>query len=243
MNLQNHRNYGLFVVLAAISMLAISGLSSVYADPNYNPGPNVQPGYSGPNGQSGYLGFNGQNGGNFQHHGRLHSGNFTQNMRFQHSGNFTRMGHFPPNGNFTHMGQFPPNGNFTRMGQFQHFGNYTQNMGYRHYGNFTSVNPPNPQNSSDTSQPSSAPIPSWVKTNAKFWSQGQLGDSDFVNGLQYLIQHGMIKVAKTTVNSTGSQQIPKWVHSSADLWISNQISDNDFLQSVQYLISSGIIHV
>ncbi|SHO45014.1 hypothetical protein NSIN_20509 [Nitrosotalea sinensis] len=53
----------------------------------------------------------------------------------------------------------------------------------------------------------------------------------------------MIKVAKTTVNSTGSQQIPKWVHSSADLWSSNQISDNDFLQSVQYLISSGIIHV
>ena len=37
-------------------------------------------------------------------------------------------------------------------------------------------------------------IPSWIKNNAKWWSEGSIGDSDFVKGIQYLIQIGVIKV-------------------------------------------------
>ena len=37
-------------------------------------------------------------------------------------------------------------------------------------------------------------IPSWIKNNAKWWAEGTIGDSDFVQGIQYLITQGIIKV-------------------------------------------------
>jgi hypothetical protein len=39
-----------------------------------------------------------------------------------------------------------------------------------------------------------AVIPSWIKNNAKWWSEGQLGDNQFVQGLQYMITNGIIKI-------------------------------------------------
>ncbi len=48
----------------------------------------------------------------------------------------------------------------------------------------------------------------WVKSNAKFWSEGQVGDS--VQGLQYLIQTGMIKVTATQLDwLTGNSKLGK----------------------------------
>ncbi len=37
-------------------------------------------------------------------------------------------------------------------------------------------------------------IPPWVKNNAKWWAEGQIGDDDFVKGIQYLIQENIIKI-------------------------------------------------
>ncbi len=37
-------------------------------------------------------------------------------------------------------------------------------------------------------------IPSWIKNNADWWSQGLIADDDFVNGIQYLVEQGIIKV-------------------------------------------------
>jgi len=37
-------------------------------------------------------------------------------------------------------------------------------------------------------------IPAWIKNNACWWSQGVITDGDFVNGLQYLIGQGIIRV-------------------------------------------------
>jgi len=41
---------------------------------------------------------------------------------------------------------------------------------------------------------SSNQIPDWVKNNAKWWADGTIGDSDFVQGIQYLITNGVIKI-------------------------------------------------
>jgi len=43
---------------------------------------------------------------------------------------------------------------------------------------------------------SSEGIPDWIKNNAKWWSDGQIGDSDFVTGIQFLIQNGIIAIDK-----------------------------------------------
>jgi len=37
-------------------------------------------------------------------------------------------------------------------------------------------------------------IPSWIKSNACWWSQDQISDQSFASGLEYLIENGIIRV-------------------------------------------------
>lgn len=37
-------------------------------------------------------------------------------------------------------------------------------------------------------------IPSWVKQNAKWWAEGTISDQDYIQGLQYLISKGILKI-------------------------------------------------
>jgi len=37
-------------------------------------------------------------------------------------------------------------------------------------------------------------VPEWVKNNAIWWSEGKIGDNDFVSGLQFLIKEGIIRI-------------------------------------------------
>lgn len=37
-------------------------------------------------------------------------------------------------------------------------------------------------------------IPSWIKNNAKWWAEGTISDNDYIQGLQYLISQGILKV-------------------------------------------------
>jgi hypothetical protein len=92
------------------------------------------------------------------------------------------------------------------------------------------------------SVPSNVHIPTWVKNNAKWWSNGTIDDQSFFTGIQYLIEKGIIVIPPT--NSTDqSQQIPPWIKNSAGWWADGQISDNDFVKGIQYLIGNGIIKV
>ena len=86
-------------------------------------------------------------------------------------------------------------------------------------------------------------IPSWIKNNAKWWSEGQMDDSQFEKGMQYLIQKGIMKVPKTTVSSAASHGIPSWVKKNAGWWASGQISDTEFVKGIQYMITNGMISI
>jgi len=44
-----------------------------------------------------------------------------------------------------------------------------------------------------TTSPSKS-VPDWVKLNARWWSHNLISDTDFLNGLQYLIEHRIIKI-------------------------------------------------
>jgi len=37
-------------------------------------------------------------------------------------------------------------------------------------------------------------VPDWIKNNASWWSDNLIGDIDFINGLQYLIEYKIIKI-------------------------------------------------
>jgi hypothetical protein len=46
--------------------------------------------------------------------------------------------------------------------------------------------------SSDHTLGENSKIPSWYKTNAMWWSEKKISDAEFVNGLQYLLNKGII---------------------------------------------------
>jgi hypothetical protein len=94
-----------------------------------------------------------------------------------------------------------------------------------------------------TPVPEEAAIPAWIKNNAKFWSEGQITDKDFVSGIQYLIKQGIIKIPKTDSAKATSSQIPDWVKNNAKFWSEGQITDKDFVNGIQFLVSQGIIKV
>ena len=97
-------------------------------------------------------------------------------------------------------------------------------------------------NQSNASPPDVS-IPSWIKNNAKLWSEGQINDSDFVKGIQFLIQQRILQIPSTPSSTNSSQSIPNWVKSDAGFWAQGQISDDVFIKGIQYLISNGMIKV
>lgn len=86
-------------------------------------------------------------------------------------------------------------------------------------------------------------IPQWIKNNAKWWSEDQISDSDFVKGMQYLIQQGIMKMPSTVSQNSTYQKIPLWVKNNAGWWANNAITDNDFLGGIQYLIKINVIKI
>ncbi|BDQ30055.1 hypothetical protein NZNM25_16310 [Nitrosopumilus zosterae] len=89
----------------------------------------------------------------------------------------------------------------------------------------------------------SAQIPDWIRNNAKWWSAGSITDADFVKGIQFLAQQGIIKVEQTTESSVMSQEIPQWIRNNAKWWSAGSITDADFVKGIQFLAQQGIIKV
>src|SRR5574340_947073 len=84
-------------------------------------------------------------------------------------------------------------------------------------------------------------IPNWIRKNAKLWYQGQIEDSDFSKGLQYLIENKILIISPIGEKIPHESKIPSWIKHNAGLWANKTISDNEFVSGIRYLISSGII--
>jgi len=86
-------------------------------------------------------------------------------------------------------------------------------------------------------------VPSWIKNNAKWWSEKQIADSDFISGIQYMIQQKIILVSGTPGESTGDVPVPEWVRNNAGWWAADQISEDEFVRALEFLIKNGIIKI
>ncbi len=98
---------------------------------------------------------------------------------------------------------------------------------------------------SDGSMPSVAQeIPSWIKNNAGWWADGQIDDDSFVQGIQFLIKEGIMKIPPTSQGTiSNSNEIPSWIKNNAGWWADGQIDDDSFVQGIQFLIKEGILKV
>jgi len=87
-------------------------------------------------------------------------------------------------------------------------------------------------------------IPVWIKSNALWWNQKQIDDSDFVAGIKYLIEKTMIEVDQNNLsNSLTTKEIPVWISDVAGMWADDSITDEEFINNMQWLINNGILEV
>lgn len=130
--------------------------------------------------------------------------------------------------------------------RYQHDGKYWAEFihpsGYFDYASFTvGTTMQSTVITQNLTQQATPQIPSWIKNNAKWWSEGSLSDSDFVKGIQYMIQNGIMKIPQTQNGSSLPQPIPSWIKHNAGWWASGQVSDDEFVKTIQWLVSNGII--
>ena len=108
----------------------------------------------------------------------------------------------------------------------------------------------------EVSETTETAIPAWIKNNAGWWATDQIDDSSFLQGIQYLIQEGIMIIPPTESSDDSDaipdagqraqaldQRVPAWIKNNAGWWATDQIDDSSFLQGIQYLVQKGIIVV
>ncbi len=87
-------------------------------------------------------------------------------------------------------------------------------------------------------------IPQWIKDNASGYGSGQLDDTYFILGIQYLIENGLMKISDLSEQTKNQEfKIPDWVRNNARWWSEDQISDNEFVNGIQFLIENRFIKI
>ena len=88
-------------------------------------------------------------------------------------------------------------------------------------------------------------VPVWIKNNARWWADDAIDNDSFVQGIQFMIKEGLMKIPITEQVTISSQdnEIPDWIKSNAGWWADDLISETDFIKGVEFLISQGIITI
>ena len=87
-------------------------------------------------------------------------------------------------------------------------------------------------------------IPVWIKNNAGWWADGSIDDDSFVQGIQFLVKEGFMKIPVTEQGSgTGSNEIPVWIKNNAGWWADGSIDDDSFVQGIQFLVKEGFMKI
>ena len=94
-----------------------------------------------------------------------------------------------------------------------------------------------------------AQIPNWIKNVAGWWAGDIISETEFLTGIEYLINNNIILLDFVPCNyETQSQygdtkSVPDWIKNNANWWSENLISDIDFFNGLQYLIEYKIIKI
>lgn len=86
-------------------------------------------------------------------------------------------------------------------------------------------------------------IPSWLKSNAKWWASGQLNDVEFASGIKFLIENDMITISDEKISQTSSSDLetPHWIKNTAGWWADGLVSDVEFVSGLEHLVNNGVI--
>lgn len=87
-------------------------------------------------------------------------------------------------------------------------------------------------------------IPNWIKTYAELWATGDISDSEFISGLDFMLEHNIIVIPNLNYSEQNFvSDIPNWIRHNADWWAHDLISQQEFVDSLEYLIKEQIIEI
>ena len=95
----------------------------------------------------------------------------------------------------------------------------------------------------ELSSQTSYQIPNWVKNNAGWWANGQIPDSAFIQGIEFLIKEEIIVVPILETESMTESSVPEWIKVNAGWWANGEIDDKTFATGIEFLIKIGLIVV
>jgi len=96
-------------------------------------------------------------------------------------------------------------------------------------------------------------IPSWFKTNAKWWKEDRISDIEIINSIQNLVERGIIKLDTKNIqseftesnvpvsSSTEKMQIPSFIKQVFEFWEEGSVSDTEVANAIKFLIEEKII--
>lgn len=86
-------------------------------------------------------------------------------------------------------------------------------------------------------------IPEWIKPIVKWWSEGNIDDSEFISALSYLIKNKIIQIPLVEIQSISEDKIHEWVKNNVGWLTDEQIDDSGFVSGIEYLIEKELIAV
>ena len=84
-------------------------------------------------------------------------------------------------------------------------------------------------------------IPQWIKLNADWWVTDKISDSEFLEGIDFLFERGIVFTPSREVIAQANWSIPSWYKITAGWWFEDKISDDDFLYAIENLVAREII--
>jgi hypothetical protein len=87
-------------------------------------------------------------------------------------------------------------------------------------------------------------IPEFFKNVASWWSDGLIEDSEFLKGIEFLINEEIIEIPNLSKSTENNENvIPDWVRQNIGWWANGLTSNTELVNSLQYLVEKGIIQV
>ena len=87
-------------------------------------------------------------------------------------------------------------------------------------------------------------VPDWIRNNAEWWAIGEINDSTFVSGIEFMLENNIIRVSNISPSGNISEEeIPSWIRNSAHWWSQDLISEEEFVNSLKFLIQQGVITI
>src|SRR3972149_520314 len=86
-------------------------------------------------------------------------------------------------------------------------------------------------------------VPEWIKNNARWWSSDQISDSEFISGIEHLMEENIIVIPDSVKSQNTGQNVPFWIKNTAEWWSQDIVSDDEFVAALEFLVKNGIIRL